>query len=250
MKGSTVPHHSYTIAADVFARFPGYVRGVVLAFGVANGPSPAELVALLRAAEAEVRRTVDATAAGAAGIAEHPRIRAWREAFRALGAKPTEYRPSIEALVRRVLRGDPLPAINALVEIGNVVSLRHLLPAGAHAIDGLTDDMWLRPATGAEVFTALDGEASEHPLPGEIILAQGPQVLTRRWVWRQGIVTLIQPDTTAAEINVDGLPPVTPAEIEEACRATAALVERFCGGRTRWEILSAEHPSMSLGEES
>lgn len=235
---------SYTITDDVFARFPGYVRGVVLAYGVTNGPSPAELVALLRAAEDDVRRTVDA-----ATIAEHPRIRAWREAFRATGAKPSEFRPSIEALARRATRGDLLPTINALVEIGNVVSLRHLLPAGAHAIDALTEDLWLRPATGSDGFTALDGEAVEHPIPGEIIFAQGEQVLTRRWVWRQGIATRVQPGTTAVEVNVDGLPPVTVAEVEETCREIAALIERFCGGRTRWEILSAQQPSMSLSEE-
>jgi DNA/RNA-binding domain of Phe-tRNA-synthetase-like protein len=244
---------TYTIADAVFARFPGYVRGVVLAHGVTNGPSPADLLALLRAAEEEVRRTVDAAAGGAAAggtaIADHPRIHSWREAFRALGAKPTEHRPSIEAPARRVARGDPLPAINALVEIGNIVSLRHLLPARAHAVDQLVEDMWLRPAAGGEAFVALDGDAVEHPAPGEFILAQGEQVLTRRWVWRQGIATLIRPDTTAAEINVDGLPPVPAAEVEEACRETAALVERFCGGRTRWAVLSAEHRSMSLDEE-
>ena len=175
---------SFSIADDVFARFPGYVRGVVLAHGVTNGPSPAELVALLRAAEDEVRRSVEAAA-----IAEHPRIRSWREAIRAFGAKPSEYRSSIEALARRVTREDSLPTISALVDIGNVISLRHLLPAGAHAIDELTADLWLRPATGAEVFTALDGDAVEHALQGEIIFAAGEQVLTRRWVWRQGTAT-------------------------------------------------------------
>ena len=235
---------SFSIANEVFAGFPGYVRGVVLAHGVTNGPSPAELVALLRAAEDEVRRTVDA-----ATIAEHPRIRSWREAFRATGAKPSEYRPSIEALARRVIRGDPLPTINALVDLGNVISLRHLLPAGAHAIDELTEDLWLRPATGGEIFTALDGETVEHPVPNEIIFAEGERVLTRRWVWRQGVATLVQPGTTAVEVNVDGMPPVTAAEVAETCREAAALVERFCGGRTRWEILSAQHPCMSLGEE-
>jgi DNA/RNA-binding domain of Phe-tRNA-synthetase-like protein len=234
----------FSIADDVFTRFPGYVRGVVLAHGVTNGPSPAELVALLRAAEDEVRRTVDA-----ATIAEHPRIRSWREAFRATGAKPSEYRPSIEAMARRVTRGDPLPTINALVDIGNVISLRHLLPAGAHAIDELIEDLCLHSATGTEVFTALDGEAVEHPVPGEIIFAAGEQVLTRRWVWRQGVATLIRPGTCAAEFNVDGLPPVPVAEAKDACREIAALVERFCGGRTRWEILSAEHPRMPLNEE-
>ncbi len=236
---------SYTIADEVFTRFPGYVRGVVLAYGVTNGPSPAELVALLRTAEDAVRRTVDP-----ATIAEHPRIRAWREAFRATGAKPSEYRPSIEALVRRAARGDLLPTINTLVEIGTVISLRHLLPAGAHAIDHLTDDLWLRPARGSETFIALDGEAVEHPVPGEIILAEGEQVLTRRWVWRQGIATLIQPGTTAVALNIDGLPPVTTEEVAEICRESAALIERFCGGRTRWEILSRQHPSMLCNEAS
>lgn len=241
--GCTVHNRSYTIAPEIFARFPGYLRGVVVAHGVSNGPSPADLVALLRAAEAEVRRTVDPAA-----IAEQPRIRSWREAFRVTGAKPSEYRPSIEALVRRVVRGDPLPAINALVEIGNIISLRHLLPAGAHAVDQLTADLWLRPATGAEAFTALDGETIEHPVPGEIILAQGEQVLTRRWVWRQGIITLVQSETTAVELNIDGLPPVAAADVGEICRESAALIGRFCGGRTRWEILSAQHPHMILSE--
>jgi DNA/RNA-binding domain of Phe-tRNA-synthetase-like protein len=235
---------SYTIAPDIFTRFPGYARGVVLAHGVANGSSPADLVALLRVAEEDVRRKVDA-----ATIADHPRIRSWREAFRAFGAKPGEFRSSIEAMTRRVVRGDPLPTISTLVEIGNVASLRHLLPAGAHAIDALTDDLWLRPAKGSESFIPLDGQAVEHPLPGEIIFAEGNQVLTRRWVWRQGIATLIRPGTTAVEFNVDGMPPVTVAEVEETCQEVAALVERFCGGRTRWEILSAEHPSLSLGPE-
>lgn len=235
---------SYTIAADIFTRFPGYVRGVVLAHGVMNGPSPAQLVALLRDAEEGVCRSVDP-----ATVADHPRIRAWREAFRAFGAKPGEFRSSIEAMTRRVVRGDPLPEISTLVEIGNVASLRHLLPAGAHAIDALADDLWLRPADGSETFTALDGQAIEHPLPGEIIFAEGHQVLTRRWVWRQGVTTLIRPDTKAVEFNVDGLPPVPAAEVEETCQEVATLVERFCGGRTRWEILSAGHPSMSLGPE-
>ena len=183
---------TYTVAPEVFARFPGYVRGVVVAHGVANGPSITGLLELLHHEEENLRATMES-----ATIAEHPRIRSWREAFRAFGAKPGEFRSSIEALTRRVMRGDALPAINALVEIGTIISLRHLLPAGAHAIDGLADDLWLRPARGDEAFIALNGEEVEHPLPGEIIFAMGDQILTRRWVWRQGVATLIQPNTTA-----------------------------------------------------
>ena len=43
----------YSIAEEVFSRFPGYARGVVVAFDVRNGDSPAELVALLRETESE-----------------------------------------------------------------------------------------------------------------------------------------------------------------------------------------------------
>jgi hypothetical protein len=57
---------------------------------------------------------------------------------------------------------------------------------------------------------------------------------------------LVLPTTTALEFNVDGMPPVPVAEIEEACREVVGLIERFCGGQTRWEILSKENPKARL----
>ena len=143
-------YHSYSISPDVFARFPGYVRGVVIAYEVTNGASPPELIELLRRAEESVRAR-----ATIEQIAEEPRIKAWRDAYRAFGAKPAEFRSSVEAMARRALRGDELPAINALVDIGNIISLRHLIPAGGHAIDVLKRDIELRFATGEEEFVAL-----------------------------------------------------------------------------------------------
>ena len=44
----------YSVADEVFLRFPGYSRGVVLAYGVSSGASPVDLVALLRSAEESV----------------------------------------------------------------------------------------------------------------------------------------------------------------------------------------------------
>ncbi len=41
----------FTVSDEVFSRFPGYVRGVVIAHGLENGESPAELTSLLRSAE-------------------------------------------------------------------------------------------------------------------------------------------------------------------------------------------------------
>lgn len=233
----------YTVAEEVFTQFPGYVRGVVLAYDVVNGESPPDLVSLLREAEASVRDRLRLE-----GLAEHPRIASWREAYRSFGAKPSKFRSSIEAMVRRALRNQELPTINALVDIGNILSLRHLAPTGGHAIDVVTQDIALRPATGEEEFVPFGSEEVEHPLPGEIIFAEGNTVLTRRWTWRQANHTLTLPTTTAIEFNVDGLPPIPVAEVEEICQEVAELIRRFCGGRSRFELLTRENPRIRLTE--
>ncbi len=123
------------IALEIFERFPGYVRGVVVGHGVSNGPAPHAVVARLREAEASVREQLSLE-----GLAEHPRIKSWRQA--------------------------------------------------------------------------------NH--------------------------TLTLPETTAIEFNVDGLPPVAPSNVEHACAELQELVQRFCGGRLRREMLTPSHPRMPL----
>ncbi len=232
---------TYSIAPEVFAAFPGYRRGVVLAHGVRNGVSPAELAAMLRSEEAGARRRLSLET-----LTAEPLLASWREAFRRLGYKPGDFRPSIEALLRRVLKGQDLPAINALADIGNIVSLRHLLPVGGHAVDVLARDIALRPATGAESFVPFGMEEAEHPAAGEFIFAEGDKVLTRRWIWRQANHTLLLPETTAVEVNLDALPPVPDEALREAARDVMDLVGRFCGGFCRFVVLSRESPAMGL----
>jgi DNA/RNA-binding domain of Phe-tRNA-synthetase-like protein len=232
---------TYSISEEIFDKFPGYFRGVVLAFDVHNGPSPVRLIQMLREAEASVRQQTTIES-----IAEHPRIKSWREAYKAFGAKPSEYRSSVEAMARRSLRGDPLPSINALVDIGNIVSLQHLVPVGGHSLDELTQDITLRLANGVEDFIPFGSIEIEHPLTGEVIFVEGNTVLTRRWTWRQANHTLTLPETRNIEINIDRLPPVEMEEIHTIANQVIGLVNEFCGGRMRYEILNASNPRMNL----
>jgi DNA/RNA-binding domain of Phe-tRNA-synthetase-like protein len=234
---------TYSISQDVFALAPGYVRGVVVAYDLQNGASSPELVDQLRAAEADLRKRLDLET-----LTAHPRIASWRAAFKAQGIKPNEFRCSVEAMVRRALRDQQLPSINALVDIGNVLSLRHVVPVGSHAIDVVTGDLALRPATGAETFLPFGAasEAPEHPVPGEIVFTEGNTVLTRRWSWRQSSHTLTLPGTRAIEFNVDGLPPVTQADVESICLEVIDRIQRHCGGVLRYELLTRDHPTMSI----
>lgn len=231
----------YSIHEDIFKLFPGYCRGVVLAFDIKNGDSPDELTAVLRDTEESLHKIINKE-----DIAIHPRIASWRDAYRSFGAKPAKYRSSIEAMIRRVLNGNELPNINTIVDIGNIISLRHIVTAGGHAIDLLNGDISLRKATGNEAFTAFGSDKTENPNPGEIIFAEGNTVLTRRWSWRQANHTATEKSTTAVEVNVDGLPPVTMTEVEDICKEVMEMIQKYCGGRVKYEILSEENPHMEL----
>jgi len=231
----------YSISKDIFVKFPGYCRGVVIARNLTNGKSDEELVSSLRAAENSLGERLSAET-----LTSHPQIESWREAYRAAGIKPSEFRPSVEALARRVLKKDSLPLISTLVDLGTLMSIQYLLPIGAHALDFVTQDIELRLATGDEIFEPFGSDIVEHPNPGEIVFMEGKTVLTRRWTWRQAKHTLVVPETKYVEINVDGLPPVTQSEVDKICQEVVRRVQKHCGGTARYEILSEENPIINL----
>lgn len=232
----------YSIAPEIFEKHPGYERGVVVVHGADNGgPENPKIVALLRQAETLVQERADL-----ADVARHPRIAAWREAYRKFGAKPSDFRSSVESMVRRVRKDRQLPYINHLVALGNATSLKYVLPVGGHDVGVARRDLWLKLATGDETFIAFGSDVVEHPKPGEVVYLDGDQVLCRRWTWRQARHTLLMPDSTHVAINVDGLPPVTPEEVMAVCEELAALVRCSVGGEVNCRYLKAENPSIRV----
>src|SRR5688572_6308975 len=156
---------SLRVAEDVFSLFHGLVVGVITARGVRNSSGNETVTAMLRGEEQRVRTQI-----GPAPISEHPRVAPWRDAYRAFGAKPKDNPSSIENLVRRVTKGGSLPSINTLVDLYNVISLRHLLPAGGEDLDQIRGEIILTRAGAAEAPVRLPGEADERPPhPGEVI---------------------------------------------------------------------------------
>ena len=232
---------TYSISSDIFEQFPDFMRGVVLAYDVKNSISPAELIHILRQAESAVCQHLELD-----DLAGEPHLVAWREAFRKMGMKPTDYRSSVEALVRRVLHGQEIPSINTLVDIGNIISLRHLIPVGGHAIDHLEQDISLRMATGEEEFFPFGSDQMEHPEKDEIIFTAGNTVLTRRWIWRQANYTLTLPETKAIEINLDGLPPTDESVLNEIATETMGMIRQFCGGEMEYKLLKKENLQLVL----
>lgn len=233
---------TYTVSPDVFDDHPDYRRGVVVFRNLDNTRPDAELTALLRATEQALRERVTGNPA------DYPQIAAWRDAYRRFGAKPSEHRSAIEALTRRVLKPDNLPDINPLVDIGNLLSLRHVLPAGVHPIGPQSKSIELRKTVADDRFLVDAAAEPEAIAPGEIVLAAGTRVLTRRWTWRQAADTRTLADTRCVFFDIDGLPPTTSEDVRSAMADLVELVARYCGGEcVGHAVLHAGEPTLALG---
>jgi len=199
------------VEPSVFELRPDY-RALLLAVdGLVPGPSDETGDALVEAAEAAARAIQDRP------VEELPQVAAWRDAYRAFGAKPQRTRNSLEALLRRVQTG--LPRVNPLTDIYNAVSVMRLIPLGGEDLTSYSGPPRLMRATGEEPFdTFANGQAViEHPEPGEVVWRDDVGVTCRRWNWRQATRTQLRNDTHAALFILDALDPIT----DEALAAAA-----------------------------
>jgi DNA/RNA-binding domain of Phe-tRNA-synthetase-like protein len=217
-------HLTYRIHKNIFDLFPGYRLGVLVFTGLDNTGSRPELIALQRAAEDSARAKVTGA------VTELPVVAAWRDAYKKFGAKPSEHRSSIEALLRRVVKPDALPMISPLVDIGTTISVKHFVPAGVHPFRHAETIIELRLARAGDRFVAASNEPAEEVTPGEVVLADQQEVLTRRWTWRQSVNTRMSESTSAAFFNVDALAATADRDLRAAMEETERLVSQFCGG--------------------
>lgn len=121
-------------------------------------------VAELRQA-AEVRLRARASLETLAGL---PVVTALRRLFKAAGCDPSRYRPSSEALARRVLKGEGLPAVHPLVDVNNALSIDLLVPCCVLAAGSIVPPVELRAGRAGEVLDAMRGPLD---LEGKPLLA-------------------------------------------------------------------------------
>ena len=105
----------------------------------------------------EVERVAAASRARWTGKApgEIPELQPARELYRRTGEDPTKLRPSSEALLRRVLRGESLYRINSLVDTCNLCSLEFLLPIGLYDRGRIRGEVTARLGRAGESYESL-----------------------------------------------------------------------------------------------
>jgi DNA/RNA-binding domain of Phe-tRNA-synthetase-like protein len=231
--GPDAPGFGYD--ATVLERFPTIRAGVVRVTGLSNGPSPSGLLDTYRREQESGAERLRMQA-----IAELPSITAWRRVFTAFGAKPTQHRNAAEALLRRLHKHGDIPSIGTLVDVGNLVSIRHAMPVAVFDTAKVAGSITVRIADGTEPFTDLGSSASVHPEPGEVVFVDADGVVcARRWCWRQSAQSATGPDTSEAFYVVEGHHDIAAADVDRALSLlTEMLAAHQPGAETTAYVLS------------
>lgn len=189
-----------TIAPEIFALRPDFAALSIYAEDARNSPSDTHSEALLR----DACRALDSAPWAQA------HLEAWRETYRAFGAKPQRTPCSFEALRKRAQRDGALPAINAVVDLYNALSVRYAFPVGGEDAALYEGSPRLIRAVGDEPFdTMAEGVPRiENVEPGEVVWRDDHGVTCRRWNWRQGIRTRITEHSTQMWFVLERLEPM------------------------------------------
>jgi DNA/RNA-binding domain of Phe-tRNA-synthetase-like protein len=231
----------------VLHQFPDTEVCLVVAWGVRNDE-------VWPALDAAVERFEQEVAAGewTAPGEESPEIASWHAAYRKFGTNPRRARPSVEALGRRVAKSGTMPRITPAVNAYNLVSLQYGVPAGAFDLDALGASVEIRPARENDVFTPL-GEPGEREEPkvGEIVYAQGTDVLTRHWNHRDSDLTKVTAESRnivfmMERVSAEAMPT---ERLAAAQAALAELVRRFAAEVTL-AVIDPATPAVDLGRTS
>jgi DNA/RNA-binding domain of Phe-tRNA-synthetase-like protein len=205
--------------------------GVGVVLGINNASYPEGLGNVIDGVINEVRSrfTLDS-------LKDDPVIRAYRDFYwHELGIDPTKQRPAQEALLRRVVRDEGLPRINPMVDIGNVASIKYLVPVGLYDIDSFGGrDLVIRYARDGEGFNPI-GSPKRKLTSNQIVLAAVNGLILHIYPYRDSEDTKIRDSTRNVLIVTAGVPGVESFRLLDSVKYMMDLAMNYLGGRAGLE---------------
>ncbi|MBE6140736.1 MAG: hypothetical protein E7172_04295 [Firmicutes bacterium] len=190
----------FYVTKEVFAKLPNLVFGLVSVYGVDNGKKYDDVDKLLD-------DSILACENHFAGkkVKEDNVVKLYRESFEKLEINPNKFMVSIEALLTRISKQKGLPHINAIVDLGNAISLKYYLPIGAHDLDSMIDNEFcIRLSKNGDKFIPFKETEGEEVDKDEVVYATKNEIRTRRWIWRQSEKGKITEKTSNLLFIIDG----------------------------------------------
>jgi DNA/RNA-binding domain of Phe-tRNA-synthetase-like protein len=245
-KGEGIKMKKFIAEPEFWAFFPECEIGVLVMESIHNeipedNSSYAKIKDLLQDANREAAKFLTDQV-----LSQNKVVAVWREAFMKFKTKKGA-RSSIEALLRRVDKGNEVGHINPLVDLYNAISLTYGLPCGMEDLDCIQGDLKLKITTGGDDFLALGDEAPDPTLPGELCYLDDLGAVCRCWNWRDGQRTMLTEKTSRAIAVIESVDPGRHQDLLEAIHELAAWAEETGVAKvTLKTIVDREHPEVML----
>ena len=239
---------SFVTEESFWNLFPEARIGIV----VAHGMQPTDAVSLEHAqaitrALAAANETADRHLESNT-ISQNEVVAVWREAYQQFKTKKGA-RCSIENLLKRVLKGNPVGSITPSVDIYNTVSLKYALPVGGEDIDSFDGDIRLGITGGGDAFQPLGDEEDAPTLEGELCYRDNAGAICRCWNWRDGQRTALTDESAKAFLIIESVDPTRADDLRAATDELAALVQEHLGATIfAKQIVTRDNPTMVIDE--
>jgi len=162
-------------------------------------------------------------------LKDAPTFRAYRDFFWKVGIDPTKNRSAAEALIRRILRDNPIPNINTVVDTYNLASIKTEIALAAFDIQELRGDLVMRFASRGEKFLGI-GMEKPMDLEGRELVISDDQKLVAIYPHRDADRSKVTEKTRNILLLVCGVPGITKDALAGAATVAIEYITRFCGG--------------------
>jgi DNA/RNA-binding domain of Phe-tRNA-synthetase-like protein len=209
---------------ELSSKFPGLSARITNIHGVKIAPRNPELEAFKKQVfeEAVEKWNIDE-------LKENPVFRAYRDFFWKVKVDPTKTRPAAEALLRRILRSNPLPTINSLVDAYNVASVATSIPFGAFDLDRMRGEPIMREARAGEEFLGI-GMDGPITLGGGEAVIEDDERLIAVYPYRDADYSKVTTSTRNLLLMTCGVPGIGEDILTHAEAVCTGYIKRFCGG--------------------
>ncbi|KHF37906.1 B3/B4 domain-containing protein [Halalkalibacter okhensis] len=217
------------IDESISSKIPSFKIGTILYNHIVISDSPQMLKGRLQFFQETLNVELDSKE-----VTDFKGIAEWRQVFKDLKMNPSRYRPSHEALYRRVKKGQPLPLVHSAVDLNTFFSLEYVIPLGIYDLAHIHGDVLIRLGLENEVYEGVNGRVND--MSGKLVSAdqQGafgsPIVDSKR--------TMVTEDTTSA-LHLFYLRPSM--DIEEATQlleAAGGMFTQVHGGDFQHKVVT------------
>lgn len=140
------------LSSEIISQIPHFKLGIIEYKEITVGDSPQMVKGRLQLFQESIYFDLENK-----NLSELPGIQEWRSIFKSFGKDPNRYRPSSEALYRRVQKQNYLTAVQSAIDINNFFSLQYQVPIGIYDSDKLEGQITIEVAKAGEEYLGLNG---------------------------------------------------------------------------------------------